>query len=620
MSISADPRRLYRALPDGYIRLLLIEPSADRDARVECHLAPTQIGDRPYEALSYVWGLEDASLGILVDNEEMLIRPNLHGALKELRLTDEPRTLWVDSICIDQSNIADKTQQIKQMATIYSSAAQVVVWLGEHDDDTEAALDFIQGLSNLDPATAQVIVDNENMPWELRKRVFNALGMKHGIDNYDEVVGGLVRLMENTWWTRIWTVQEIVLAESATLRCGAKSASWDNLSKLAAFALEVAHHNTLDLGRPMDEAIFDEVTARVSKLYISVGSLNSLSHRIAQSLDIPLEQMIGPQLLTRRATNPLDVIYALLGMVTEKSVIEIDYGMTKKQVYTSTMKAMLERGTRLLPLHLLQDCYMKRDASLPSWVPDFEILHSYATINLATSGVGTTLAMASLYNASLGDATDQYVPQFLGDDNDVLQVEGVSVDQVASVGNVCPRFPDGWEKRSLQLQTVVGQWRELIPRTTGEYIGGGSVIEAFWRTVTFDLELTDRDYLAGNPNRRDKRLPRGALGMPPTTAAEEAEILEGIVDAPPPKTVLEKLGERRLFTTKSGYFGLGPASTQPGDTVCILRSALFPIVVRPTTDDRCIIIGHGFVHGIMYGEIINSLKEGRSSRQVFEFV
>jgi hypothetical protein len=235
---------------------------------------------------------------------------------------------------------------------------------------------------------------------------------------------------------------------------------------------------------------------------------------------------------------------------------------------------------------------MKRDASLPSWVPDFEILHSSATINLATTGIGTTLALASLYNASLGDATDHYVPQFLDDGNDVLQVEGVSVDQVISTGIVCPRFPDGSKERSLQLQTIISQWRELVTKPTDEYIGGGSVIEAFWRTVTFDLDLTDRDYLAGNPNRRDKRLPRDATGMPPTTAAEEDEILEGIVDAPPPKTVLEKLGERRLFTTKSGYFGLGPASTQPGDTVCVLRNALFPTVVRPTTNGRYIIVGH----------------------------
>lgn len=82
-----------------------------------------------------------------------------------------------------------------------------------------------------------------------------------------------------------------------------------------------------------------------------------------------------------------------------------------------------------------------------------------------------------------------------------------------------------------------------------EYIRGGSVIEAFWRTVTYDLSLIDRSYLAGHLDRRDIRIPRRAAGLHPTTAEEETEIREGMIDAPPPKTVLEKLGERWLFVT-----------------------------------------------------------------------
>ncbi|KAH7129464.1 heterokaryon incompatibility protein-domain-containing protein [Dactylonectria estremocensis] len=619
MDQSADPLQRYRALPDGCIRLLSIQPSAHRDAQVECHLSPVRIDERPYEALSYVWGQEDATHGILVDAEKVLVRSNLYGALKELRLTDQPRMLWVDSICINQSDIAERNHQVRQMGAIYSSATQVVVWLGEGDDATDVALDFVQGLSKLDPDTARRIVDNEGLPWEHRQRVFHALGMRHGLDNYDGVVGGLAKLMDHVWWTRVWTVQEIVLARSAILRCGAKSASWSHLSKLAAFALEVSHHNTLSFGRPMDEAVFDEMTARVSKLYAATGALNDLSYRVAHGLDIHLEQMAWTQLLTRQATDPLDVIYALLGLSTEKTTIEIDYGKSKKHVYTSAIKAMFERDRNPHPLHFLQDCYVERDATLPSWVPDFGTLHSFKTINLATTGIGTALTLGSLYNASLGDA-DWNPPKFLDDDDYVLQMEGVSVDEVRNIGDVCPRFPDGWERREAQLRAIIDQWRQLVPKTEDEYIGGGSVVEAFWRTVTFDLLLTDRDYLAGNPNRRDTRLPKGAAGMPPTTAEEEAEVREGIVDAPPPKTVLEKLGERRFFVTKAGYFGLGPAYTQAGDIACVLRGALFPTVVRPTTNHRYTMVGECFVHGIMDGEMIDSVNKGRSSRQSFSFV
>ncbi|KAH6975010.1 heterokaryon incompatibility protein-domain-containing protein [Ilyonectria sp. MPI-CAGE-AT-0026] len=619
MGQSATLVQRYSALPDGCIRLLSIQPSADRDARLECHLLPVRINERPYEALSYVWGQEDASHGIFVDAERVLVRTNLYGALKELRLADQPRTLWVDSICINQSDIAERNHQVRQMGAIYSSATEVVVWLGEGDDDTNVALDFIQGMSKLDPDTAKLIVENNGLPWERRKLVFDALGMRHGLDNHDAVVGGLVKLMNNVWWTRVWTVQEIVLAKSATLRCGANFASWSHLSKLAAFALEVSHHNTLSWGRPMDEAVFDEMTARVSRLYAAASALNDLSYRLAYGVDIHLEKMAWWQLLTRQATDPRDAIYALLGLSIEKNTIEIDYGKTKKDVYKSAMKAMLERYGNAHPLHLLRDCGQQRDATLPSWVPDFGILHSFKTINLATSGIGISLALVSLYNALLGDAG--WAPPKFSDDDDLLLMEGASVDEVKQLGDVCPRFTDGWERREAQLRDVLDRWRRLVLNGDDEYVGGrGSVLEAFWRTVTFDLLLTDRDYLAGAPDRRDKRLPRGAAGMPPTTAEEEAEVRAGIVDAPPPKTVLEKLGDRRFFMTKTGYFGLGPAATQAGDVVCVLRGAFIPTVVRPATNHHYTIIGECFVHGIMDGEMVDSVNKGRSSWQPFSFI
>jgi hypothetical protein len=205
----------------------------------------------------------------------------------------------------------------------------------------------------------------------------------------------------------------------------------------------------------MDEAVFDEMTGEVSRLYVATGALNDLSYRVANGLDINLEQMVW-QLLTRQATDPLDVIYALLGLTTKKIIIEIDFSKSKKQVYRSAMKDMLERNrVGLVPLHFLQDCYLERDPTLPSWVPDFGILHSFKTTNLATSGIGITLALGSLYNASLGDA-GWSPPKFL-DDDDVLEMEGVSVDEVRNLGDVCPRFPMGWKRRETQLRVVVDQ-------------------------------------------------------------------------------------------------------------------------------------------------------------------
>lgn len=564
--------QVYGALPPGFIRLLSLQPATNRDARVECHLSPARIDERPYEALSYVWGPENPNHGILVDGEEVNVRSNLYAALKELRLKDQPRTLWIDSVCINQADINERNHQVRQMGTIYSSTNQVIIWLGEGDVETDIALDFIDCLSKLDVGIALCIIANNGLRWEEREQIFSTLGMHHGHNDHERIVGGLTKLMNNAWWTRVWTVQEIVLAGSALLRCGSKSASWGHLVQLSKFAIEVSHHNTINAfgGRPMVEAVFDEWSGQVLGLYVATSVLTDLSYRLSNGLETSLQQMIL-QLRFRRATDPLDVIYALLGITTEKTTIEIDYGKSKKEVYKNAMKIVLELDrVGHAPLDLLQDSYVQRDPTLPSWVPDFSTLYSLKTTSLSVTGIGASLVLgASLYNTSLGD--DGWGPPKFLDGDDAMQMEGLLVDEVTVLGEACPRFDSGWEERDKQLRLTIGQWKKLITEEAGHEIAGCSRKEAFWRTVTFDLLLVDRSYFAGNPNRRDVRLPKVAVGMPPSTSKEEEDILEGIIDAPIPKTVLEKLSERRFFVTKTGYMGLGPASMKTGDIVCVLR-------------------------------------------------
>lgn len=64
----------------------------------------------PYEALSYVWGKEKSTDKIRVDGYPFTVTENLYQALSNLRRSGEDRVLWVDAICINQSNhwVSDK--------------------------------------------------------------------------------------------------------------------------------------------------------------------------------------------------------------------------------------------------------------------------------------------------------------------------------------------------------------------------------------------------------------------------------------------------------------------------------------------------------------------------------
>jgi hypothetical protein len=86
-----------------------------------------------YEALSYSWDAQSPSHPIATSNGTLLITPNCASALKQLRPEKESRTLWIDSICIDQFNIEERNAQVKLMGEIYRNANMVLVWLGDDD-------------------------------------------------------------------------------------------------------------------------------------------------------------------------------------------------------------------------------------------------------------------------------------------------------------------------------------------------------------------------------------------------------------------------------------------------------------------------------------------------------
>jgi hypothetical protein len=109
------------------------------------------------------------------------------------------------------------------MGDIYSSASLVVVWLGTADDTTEAALGLLHDLGeqmieyikvhNLKSySEAQNITDHFQYP-PLEHPVWSAVRF----------------LLQRPWFSRVWTFQEIVLAQEAVLYCGAHTLKWNRL-------------------------------------------------------------------------------------------------------------------------------------------------------------------------------------------------------------------------------------------------------------------------------------------------------------------------------------------------------------------------------------------------------
>ena len=53
-----------------------------------------------------------------------------------MRLPHKSRVVWIDAICINQTDIEERSQQVEMMGLIYSKAVRNLIWLGEEDCDT----------------------------------------------------------------------------------------------------------------------------------------------------------------------------------------------------------------------------------------------------------------------------------------------------------------------------------------------------------------------------------------------------------------------------------------------------------------------------------------------------
>jgi hypothetical protein len=121
------------------------------DSLIECELFQAwHDGDDtdyiPYEALSYTWGGMEMAASVRIATQTHGVTENLYLALQHLRYRDEDRILWVDAICIDQSNSKERGHQVNQMRTIYTRADRVLIWLGPASDDAYVLLDSLKRL------------------------------------------------------------------------------------------------------------------------------------------------------------------------------------------------------------------------------------------------------------------------------------------------------------------------------------------------------------------------------------------------------------------------------------------------------------------------------------------
>ena len=216
----------------------------DQTPQALCTLEHASLLNRPeYEALSYVWGDLNVLTTISLDGGDFEVTTNLAGALLHLQPdADKPRALWVDALCINQSDVPEKNEQVQFMGEVYKNARVVIVWLGLAGDRSDAVMDDVQvygaaalaaGITDVEQSTwPQLQVFGSSEPAEPLVQVkLNAVlegcfpPSSH--DTIQQKLYNALRLSLRPWFNHVWIMQEVSLARDAMVLCGTKAVSWN---------------------------------------------------------------------------------------------------------------------------------------------------------------------------------------------------------------------------------------------------------------------------------------------------------------------------------------------------------------------------------------------------------
>lgn len=365
-AISPLTMTMRTSVPNGYaplnaadheIRILVLYPNEDRSADIVCEtfnfnvkkFSDMGIERFPYLALSYVCGNPEPKKTIWFGGEEKTVTPNLFEALESLRDPFVPMLLWVDALCIDQSNYKEVESQIASMEIVYSRAGAVLAWINSQSNDAWLTRIAMIRLTELERLVYGVFYDvgkpavNQPLWKEWNHSTKGGYGPLEAFDN----------LLRSPYFSRVWTIQEVLLSRNVIICDGGLTLYFRTLLFKAT---QDGRWVTVEMLAPGGD---DSANVHADMF------LSSCYRMLCGRRPSVLEALLLAQ--DRRATKKHDSVYGILGLldrsgieVSQKSAFawnEVDYKQDYFHLCLEICKHILEDTKNL---DLLSACEVRR--------------------------------------------------------------------------------------------------------------------------------------------------------------------------------------------------------------------------------------------------------------------
>ena len=620
MTLSNEPFS-YSTVPleDGRkrtIRVIELFPGQHPQHQIKCQLHTVSLDDSPYyEAISYCWGPPNFDCPIICNGRTLNITSTLHGALQRLRHPTQSRWLWADAICINQNPNAldERIAQVGIMRDIYENAQQVNIWLGDAENNSHQAIYIVRQLARHRSALEAM---GRPSLWPAEKLEPFGLRFGKGIDSMERAWAAVQPFFDRPWFKRMWTVQEVAVTRHAVVFCGAEEIPWPEMVSGLEVGVSSGILNEKRALNPDTLDFFDPAhAAQLDHMQI----LQRSSKYSGYNLDSILSYLLWFR--ARQATNPLDKVFALLGLVKNRDKIAAtivpNYGMSVESLYVMLTRKLLE-GTVCLDV-LSSPRGPTSDLRLPSWVVDWSN-SSISTMSL----VGQSHFKYAATGASRSSVR-------FSQDSRVLELKGHVVDTISAVASVLHKSHafsqafTSWSKaihdfsttldNASHNQQVLLEWEALaLNNNTTAYHTGEPTADVFHKTLRAGLPR-EHNMKASYHDWRHNAMP-GSLPKSVDSArhpwlfkgAVFLQLFKDVVDGEIAEQEYTTMAYgRRLGTTRNGYLALLPAETRVGDAVVLCEGGTTPLILR-SAGWAFELVGDGYVHGMMQGELFRPLE------------
>ena len=532
-----------------------------------------------YSAVSYSWVGNSDQDSLMCDGHNLSMQRTVYQLLGRLRSLVRTVTLWIDAICINQDDLAERSSQVGVMEKIYSSARSVIIWIGEEDERTAEVAELLKLLGQrLDTVGGGTFTFAEGssqdiqapkVPWRLAP-------------DWDH----LRLFLDRPWFTRTWVLQEVALAQECSLRCGSYVWQWQRLLTIFEFLTGTTALEPTGVGRRLRQGVIE------------------FSHHWKQD-ENRIASIFGLLVASQgtSVSRPVDKVYAVLPLATHRLGIKIDYRRYVKDVYFDVAARVVSTDGLEILLYAC-DGVWNNVRGLPSWVPDWTcndkpailvnvalqqaidgILESIDTRGLSVMPqVNANGKFLTIDVVDLGSIGRSGVP-WPGDRSEVVAGLDGNLDGVSLT--LCRL--DDW--RSMLWHWKQNSARQYMP--TGESSTG-----AFARTIVADTVRRPSRYgaweevYAGLKKRLRRMLRTGPKSF-------WSDYIHGLDDLDEYHEAVKALCYKRtFFLTANGYMGIGPFFALPSDHIFLVPGLKSLLVMRRSLRGKYRLLGEAYVHGL----------------------